>query len=264
VFGKILNAFMKNYLASLLGVGIAASAIHPVLAAEHKEARVTQKVNDVRVLAANTASRPAAVNENVHQGNAVRTGTESRAELMFVDQTIARLGANTVFNVGTESRTYDLDAGVILVYAPKTVGSVKIIAAGATAGISGGTAMFEFHRDSLSKFIILEGEGTFAIKGNAVGPCRLHAGQMIVIPPHPTRCPEIYNIDLGKLIKTAKLITKFPPLPSLGLILQEIAAQQASPPPGRFVNPTGIDKIDQANAARPPKPPPVPIETPPP
>jgi hypothetical protein len=33
------------------------------------------------------------------EGTAVRTGLESRAELTFTDQTLARLGANTVFSL---------------------------------------------------------------------------------------------------------------------------------------------------------------------
>src|SRR5205807_1723234 len=66
-------------------------------AAELKEARVTAVVKDVKLLPTGVAARPAAVSDEVRDGTAVRTGVESRSELKFTDQTIARLGANTIF-----------------------------------------------------------------------------------------------------------------------------------------------------------------------
>ncbi len=60
-----------------------------------KEARVSQVIQDVRLLEAHAAPHPAAVNDKVILGSAVRTGGESRAELTFNDLTITRLGANS-------------------------------------------------------------------------------------------------------------------------------------------------------------------------
>jgi hypothetical protein len=245
---------MKNFFVLVVFVTVVGSAVHFLSAAEHKEARVTQRVNDVRLLAPNIAPRPASVNDNVRDGTAVRTGTESRAELTFIDQTIARLGANTVFNVGTEPHSYELGNGAILMYAPKEAGTVKINTSVATAAVSGFTILFEFHKNSWSKFIVLEGEGTFSFTGLNIEPCQIHPGQIIVIPPHPTRCPEPHYVDLSKLVKTAGLITQFPPLPSLDLIL----TTNNPPPPGGFVDPTGIDPTDQGTNAHPTPPPPRP------
>jgi hypothetical protein len=69
---------------------------------ELKEAKVTQVIQDVRVLPSNASPRPAAVNDNVRQGTAVQTGVQSRSELTFKDQTITRLGEKTIFSVGEE------------------------------------------------------------------------------------------------------------------------------------------------------------------
>src|SRR5437763_1828033 len=63
-----------------------------------QQARVTQVVNDVKLLPNQAAPRPAALNDEVKQGTAVRTGSDSRPELTFSDLTITRLGANTVFS----------------------------------------------------------------------------------------------------------------------------------------------------------------------
>src|SRR5207245_9516021 len=112
-----------------IAVGLRAIAVRiatvPV-AAEQKQARVTEVIHDVRLLAAKAAARPAAVNDTIHEGTAVRTGTDSRAELTFTDLTLTRLGANTVFSFGAATRTYDLGNGAILMSAPKQAGTVKI------------------------------------------------------------------------------------------------------------------------------------------
>src|ERR1041384_5916508 len=80
-------------------------------AAALEEARVSQVIQDVRLLEAHAAPHPAAVNDKVIHGSAVRTGVESRAELTFNDLTITRLGANTIFSFiagGPEEHTSEL------------------------------------------------------------------------------------------------------------------------------------------------------------
>jgi len=108
-----------------------------VSADELKEAKVTQVIQDVRVLPSNAAARPAAVNDNVRQGTAVQTGVQSRSELTFKDQTITRLGEKTSFSVGEGPRTIDLGSGQFLLYAPKKAGGAKVKMGPVTAAITG-------------------------------------------------------------------------------------------------------------------------------
>src|SRR5258708_3999903 len=70
------------------------------MAAGKNEARVTQAIRNVQLLAAHSAPRPASINDNVRAGTAVQTGSDSRAEVTFTDRTLARLGANSVFSFG--------------------------------------------------------------------------------------------------------------------------------------------------------------------
>ncbi|PYL66501.1 MAG: hypothetical protein DMF25_00205, partial [Verrucomicrobia bacterium] len=95
-------------------------------AAQLKEARVTQVVNDVKLLAGQAAPRPAAVSDPVRPGTAVRTGTESRSELTFTDLTITRLGANTIFSFNEGTREMNLINGAILFQLPKGSGGATI------------------------------------------------------------------------------------------------------------------------------------------
>src|SRR6266568_7697260 len=87
---------------------------HEVIALDFSQGKVTQVVQDVKVLPSGAAARPAAVNETVRQGSAVQTGVQSRSELTFKDQTITRLGEKTIFNVGGQGRTIELGTGQFL------------------------------------------------------------------------------------------------------------------------------------------------------
>jgi len=86
----------------ILGSGVS------VTAAQLKEAQVTQVVKDVKLLPTSAAARPATVNDEVRVGTAVRTGMDSRSELKFTDQTLARLGANTIFSFTEGTRNLNL------------------------------------------------------------------------------------------------------------------------------------------------------------
>ncbi len=102
-----------------------------------KEAEVTQVVQDVKLLPSNASARPAAVNDNVRQGTAVKTGDQSRSELTFKDKTITRLGEKTIFSVGEGARTIDLGSGQFLLYVPKKAGGAKVKMGPVTAAITG-------------------------------------------------------------------------------------------------------------------------------
>src|ERR1700751_4986604 len=131
--------FQSRYISTLatLGFALASWLANEVNADELKEAKVTQVIQDVRVLPSNASSRPAAVNDNVRQGTAVQTGVQSRSELTFKDQTITRLGEKTTFSVGDGPRAIDLGSGQFLLYAPKKAGGAKVKMGPVTAAIRG-------------------------------------------------------------------------------------------------------------------------------
>src|SRR5438132_11800968 len=116
---------------------LASGLSNQVSADELKEAKVTQVIQDVRVLPSNASPRPAAVNDNVHRGTALQTGVQSRSELTFKDQTITRLGEKTIFSVGEGPRTIDLGSGQFLLYTPKKTGGARVKAGPVTAAITG-------------------------------------------------------------------------------------------------------------------------------
>jgi len=124
-------------IITALAFSLAIGARNEVNADQLREAKVTQIVQDVRVLQSNAAARPAAVNEDVHQGTAVKTGVQSRSELTFKDQTITRLGEKTTFSVGEGPRSIDIGSGQFLLYVPKKAGGAKVKTGPVTAAITG-------------------------------------------------------------------------------------------------------------------------------
>src|SRR5207237_9817934 len=111
---------------------------------------------------------------------------------------------------------------------------------------------------------------------NSNEPCvKLHAGEMLILPPGARRFTEKKTVNLKKLVRTAGLIHQGP-LPAWvdDLITAEVENQETSPPSGGYTDPTGLEKIDQKAATNPtprptvghspPKPPPPTPPTPPP
>jgi FecR protein len=127
----------SRYILTIAAFALASGLPNEVSADELKEAKVTQVIQEVRVLPSNASPRPAAVNDDVRQGTAVQTGAQSRSELTFKDQTMTRLGEKTIFSVGEGPRTIDLGSGQVLLYVPKKAGAVKVKMGPVTAAITG-------------------------------------------------------------------------------------------------------------------------------
>jgi hypothetical protein len=126
-------------ILTIVSLAVAFAICFPssVRADELKEAKVTQIIQDVRVLPSGAAARPAALNDDVRQGTAVRTGIQSRSELTFKDQTITRLGEKTIYSPGAGVRTIDVGSGQFLLYLPKNSGGAKVKMGPVTAAITG-------------------------------------------------------------------------------------------------------------------------------
>jgi hypothetical protein len=128
---------MKKYFAvsSLLGGFLIGAFVH---AADLKQSKFTQVVNDVRIVsAANNSETPAVINAVFNMPDLVRTGAASRAELVAADDTITRVGANTVFSFDPANRTIDLQQGSLLFHSPKGMGGGTIRTSSATASVLG-------------------------------------------------------------------------------------------------------------------------------
>ncbi len=228
--GAILPCSLFPFLLLLL--------IFPLVrlpAAQLQEARVSQVIRDVKLLPQNAAPRPAKVSDQVRNGTAVRTGEESRTELTFSDQTLARLGANTIFTFDQGTRNLELSGGAMLLRVPKNAGGAQIHTAAVSAAITGTTVMLEYHPNAYIKFIILEGTGRIFRKDHVGESVLLHAGQMLIVNPKGVGLPDPVDVDVDRLMKTSLLIQGFSPLLSTDLIAHEIAAQTQQKNSGELI-----------------------------
>ena len=210
---------LSSSLAVLLIAG------HAIAADSKKEARVTQIIRDVKLLPSEAAARPAIVNDKVREDTGVRTGGDSRSELTFVDLTITRLGANTIFSFNKAGHNTQVDSGSILFRVPKNSGGGRITTSGVSVAVTGTTVILECMRGN--KLFVLEGGARISLVKYPSQFQNLRAGQMVDVPPGAKTVPLPTNFDLNDLMRKHPLITDFPPLPSRDLI---VAASQQQPP----------------------------------
>jgi hypothetical protein len=229
VYLKVLLRLGKN-IRDLFLVAVMISGLSFLHAEELKEARVTQIVRDVKLLPEQASPRPATVNDSVRDGTAVRTGVQSRSELTFTDQTITRLGANTLFSFKEGTRVMDLGEGAMLFQVPKGSGGATIRTAAVTAAITGTTGIGEFHHATSSnphpviKWLCLEGVIHLYLTNGSKESVELHPGEMEVTDGNKLTTPV--NFDIATLVRTSLFFTGFnTTLPSLPLIAIEIQRQ---------------------------------------
>jgi hypothetical protein len=184
----------------------------PLLAAD-QAATVTEAYNQVNHgPSQSTQAYPAKAGTQIHDGEYVKTGAASRAELQLSNQTITRLGANTIFNYSLASNEIDLQAGTMLFSKPKDGKQLNIKTAAVTAAIVGTTG---FAGPGL--FGLVEGKAHVVVNGQTF---TLHAGQILLVGPPP----QIVNFDVPLFLKTSRLFTGFKdPLPNQKYIDEEIA-----------------------------------------
>ena len=192
-------------------------------AASTNEARVTRVKNQVQ-LADSKNARRASVNDIVHEQTVVRTGNGSRAELSFSDETVVRLAAHTAFDFNRGTRGLNLKDGAALVQAPKEANGATIHAGSVVAAVAGTTVMIEYH-PGFYKFLVLEGTVRSYRPGYLGDSVLVRAGQMVFGSPEAALSDPV-DVDIGRFMKTSRLITDFPPLRSEKSIIAESRKQQ--------------------------------------
>jgi hypothetical protein len=187
-------------------IGIAAGAVS---AAPLREGEFTRVINDVRILPGDSSPVPATVGARISGSSAVATGAQSRAELRFSDNTLTRVGANSVFRMDLSSRTVDMEKGVILLQVPKQLGGAKVRTAAVTAAVTGTTILLEFTKDGFMKIIVIEGEVDVFLNERRNQFRTLTSGDMWISRTNDkSGLPQPVQVDLELLKKTSKLLSE--------------------------------------------------------
>jgi len=213
---------------------VAAAVIAVVLSVQSSsagpltEAEVTKIINHVSIIDPHGGDRPAVVRDVVKDDLGLETGTQSRSELLFQDNTLTRLGSETFFSFKTGTRDMTLEKGAMLLQVPKGLGGAKIHSAAVTAAITGTTIMMEYVPNQYIKVLVLEGSLRLSRNGLFGDSLVLRPGKMVIMRPDAKKIPDPVDVDLQHIEKTSSLVN-FPgaePLPSTDLIEAAIAQQQ--------------------------------------
>jgi FecR protein len=202
------------------------------------ESTFTEIIQQVNVVsAADKSTTPARTNLVFKAPDLVRTGPASRVEMTAPDQTITRVGANTVFTFAPGGRDIVLEQGSILFHAPAGVGGGAIINHGTAAAVLGTTELAAVLPDGSYKILDLEGKVKVTLRNLQF--IELKPGQMVIVPPDGNTFGPVINFNLGQLLPHLLLVVGFSePLSSLPLIQAAVQVQDqeiAGGGPGNFV-----------------------------
>lgn len=211
-----------------------------------KQSKVTQVVNDVQIIsAADQKEKSAAINDIFSMPDILRTGAAARAELVAPDETVTRVGANTIFSFDPANRTIDLKQGSLLFHAPHGKGGGTIHTGSATASVLGTTLIVVTTANGGFKVIDLEGEVEVKFLNGLKQ--KLDAGQMTFILPGANQLAPVIIFRLDELTLNSLLVKGFGrPLESLPLIQNQIEKQLKQIQTGKASD-TGLYAGDDAS-----------------
>ncbi len=178
----------------------------------------------------------------------LRTGPASRAELIAQDETVTRVGANTIFSFDPASRTIDLKQGSLLFHSPHGKGGGTIHTGSATASVLGTTLIVTTTPSGGLKVLDLEG----SVEVNFLNGLHqnLAPGQMTFVLPGGNQLAPIIVYRLDDLTKNSLLVKGFnQPLSSMPLIESQINKQLNLIKNGHYTD-TGLLVGNDANGSQ--------------
>src|SRR5438105_8822589 len=218
------------------GVFVQQSVAGPLTSAE-----VTKIINRVSVIEPAKGTHSAMVRDVIKDDLALQTGAKSRSELLFQDNTLTRIGAETFFSFKTGTRDMTLEKGSMLLQVPKGLGGATIHTAAVTAAITGTTIMMEYSPGQYLKVLVLEGSLRLSRNGSFGDSLVLRPGKMVIMRPDAKKIPDPIDVDLAQIVRTSTLVN-FPGgniLPSMPLIQAAISDQAKELAKGTLV-PTNL------------------------
>jgi hypothetical protein len=214
---------------------------HQSIAGPLTSAEVTKVINRVSVIDPARGTHPAGLRDVIKDNLALQTGARSRSELLFQDNTLTRIGAETFFSFKTGTRDMTLEKGSMLLQVPKGLGGAQIHTAAVTAAITGTTIMMEYSPGQYIKVLVLEGSLRLSRNGSFGNSLVLRPGKMVIMRPDAKKIPDPIDIDLAEIVRTSILVN-FPGsevLPSMPLIQAAITDQAKEVAKGTLV-PTNL------------------------
>jgi hypothetical protein len=227
------NIKLKGYIMLKYGFSLALVAAGCVFSAQQsaagplRSAEVTKIINRVSVIDPAKGGHPATLRDVIKDDLGLQTGAKSRSELLFQDNTLTRIGAETFFSFTSGTRDMTLEKGSMLLQVPKGLGGAKIHTAAITAAITGTTIMMEYSPGQYIKVLVLEGSLRLSRNGTFGDSLVLKAGKMVIMRPDAKKIPDPIDVDLAEIVKSSMLVNfrGGNTLPSMPLIQAAISDQ---------------------------------------
>jgi hypothetical protein len=219
-----------NTRTVLLGA-IASLATFPLQAANIDRATLTEVVNSVSIIEPATKRTSSARPQQLFTApNVLRTGADSRAEMIAPDQTVTRVGQSTLFSFEPNSREIQLQRGSILFQSPTGKGGGNIRTPAASAAVLGTTLIVTTTKNGGFKVLLVEGKG----RVRSAGTTRiLNGGQMVYALPGG-KLSGVLEFRLSQQVSASRLVGGFKKsLPSAAKIQAAINKQEKDIASGR-------------------------------
>ena len=229
--------------------------------ADLSQAVVRRKENVVTVAPNLSAqAQPAAPGAVIDDGNVVRTGTASKAELQFADLTLARLASNSNFSFDAKARELNFNQGAGLFGKPTNSGAIQLKSGAVSGAITGSTVFVStapLGGIGKAGHTRSKGKGTVTIVGMLEGkihggsrwtdntgrehttPFQLGPGEMIVARSDSP--PRRAQFNIPQFLKTSPLVNGFfsAPLPNAAALDRAVADYESDERHG-FIDKTNV------------------------
>ncbi|MEN9265551.1 MAG: FecR domain-containing protein [Thermostichales cyanobacterium BF4_bins_65] len=126
----------KNFWQAIISLGLGLTIGIPTWAQPLASATVDRLRNQVTLTPAGGSARPAQPQDVLRPQDQLVTGQASLAQLVFNDQSLMRLGQNTVFQFAADRRDFILNQGVGMMITPRGAGA-RIVTPAAVAAVQG-------------------------------------------------------------------------------------------------------------------------------
>lgn len=195
--------------------------------------------NLVRLIPQNQNGRVARVADAINPGDSLATGSSSLAELRFNDGSLARVGAQAVFQFLPNSRTFQLTNGTMLMLIPPGRGQTRLQTPNARTAIRGSALFVRYNPDTETTMVGALTNSNIEVSNQSVSQREgLKAGQLAVIVKD--KIEGIYNFDLRTFYETSDLVRglnlnrlgdKINPDSAIAEVQSETASAVAEQPP---------------------------------
>lgn len=222
----MIHSFRKHACLTLPAF-VVLGGLQSVSAAENLNSlKITEVVQSVDVIsAASKAQKAAKKNSAFNVPDILKTGADSRAEMVAADGTVTRVGSNTVFSFSPDKREVNLEKGSVLFNSPTGKGGGTIRSAGASASVLGTTIIVTATKNGGFKLLVLEGTAKATLPNGK--SASLEAGQLSFILPGSTAFGPVIEFRLNSQVASSNLVRGFrAPLPSLSKITAATKRQE--------------------------------------